>query len=60
MLINNAANNMLSLFGYSLIGLILVLFLTRNMARSTRLLLALLTLVILNVPTLLALFFHGQ
>ena len=43
-----------------MIGLLLVLSLTRNMATRTRLLLALLTLIILNGPTLLALFFHGQ
>lgn len=50
---------MLTVFGYSLIGLALVLFLSRNMSRMARLLLSLLTLIILNGPTLLALLFHA-
>ncbi|MGB5260785.1 MAG: hypothetical protein WBO34_09720 [Gammaproteobacteria bacterium] len=49
---------MLTVFGYSLAGLVLVLFLSRNMSRKTRLQLSLATLMILNGPTLLALLFH--
>lgn len=56
----NHINNMLTVFGYSLAGLGLVLFLSRNMTRMSRLLLALLTLIIMNGPTLLALLLKGQ
>ena len=51
---------MLTMFGYSLVGLVLVLFFSRNMSRRARLQLALLTVIILNGPTLLALFWHGR
>ena len=50
---------MLALFGYSLVALALVLFLGRNLARTTRLLLALAMLILLNGPTLLALVLHS-
>jgi len=40
---------MLIVFGYSLAGLALVLFLSRNISRTARMQLALLTLIILNV-----------
>lgn len=46
---------MLTVFGYSLVGLALVLFLSRNLPRTRRLQLALITVIILNGPTLLAL-----
>jgi hypothetical protein len=51
---------MLTMFGYSLVGLLLVMFFARNMSRKTRLLLALLTVIMLNGPTLVALFLHGR
>ena len=51
---------MLTMFGYSLVALVLVLFLSRNMSRRTRLQLALLTVIIVNGPTLLALFWYGR
>jgi hypothetical protein len=51
-------NFMLTVFAYSLAGLVLVLFLSRNLSRMTRLLLSLATLIILNGPTLLALLIH--
>ena len=51
---------MLTMFGYSLVGLVLVLFLSRNLSRRARLQLALLTVIILNGPTLLALFVHSR
>ena len=50
---------MLTVFGYSLVGLALVLFLSRNQPRARRLQLALVTVIILNGPTLLALLRHG-
>lgn len=45
---------MLTLFGYSLVALALILFLSRNLSRMTRLLLSLVMLILLNAPTLLA------
>ena len=50
---------MLAIFGYSLAGLALVLFLSRNLPRRSRLLLALVTLVFLNGPTLLTVLFYS-
>lgn len=49
---------MLTLFGYSLIALVLVLFVSRDLSRRSRLLLSLLTLILLNAPTLLTLLFY--
>jgi hypothetical protein len=49
---------LLTLFGYSLIALALVFFLSRNLSGRTRLVLSLLVLVLLNLPTLLVLLFH--
>ena len=49
---------MLTLFGYSLIALVLVLFVSRDLSRRSRLLLSLLTLMLLNAPTLLTLLFY--
>ena len=51
---------MLTMLGYSLVGLLLVMCFTRNMSRNTRLVLALLTVIMLNGPTLLALFLHSR
>ena len=50
---------MLAIFGYSLAGLALVLFLGRNLSRRSRLLLALVTLILLNGPTLLTLMLYS-
>ena len=49
---------MLTLFGYSLVALALFLFVGRNISRKTRLLLALVMLILLNAPTLLTLLFY--
>jgi len=49
---------MLTLFGYSLVALTLVLFVGRNLSRKTRLMLSLVTLILLNGPTLLTLLFY--
>ena len=45
--------SVLTLFGYSLIALALIHILGRNMSRSKRLALSLVTLILLNAPTLL-------
>jgi len=50
---------MLTLFGYSLVALALVLFVGRNLSRKTRLILSLVTLILLNAPTFLAMLFHA-
>ena len=49
---------MLTLFEYSLVALTLVLIVGRNLSRKTRLLLSLVTLILLNGPTLLTLLFY--
>jgi hypothetical protein len=49
---------MLAIFGYSLAGLALALYLSRNLPRRSRLLLALMTLLLLNGPTLLTVLFY--
>ena len=46
------------LFGYSLVALALVLFVSHNLSRKSRLLLSLVTLILLNAPTLLTLLFY--
>jgi len=48
---------MATLFVYSLIGVVLIMFVGRNLSRTARLQLMLLALVVLNVPSLLTLFF---
>ena len=49
---------MLMLFGYSLVALALVLFVSRNLSRKSRLLLSLVTLILLNAPTFLTVLFY--
>ena len=49
---------MSTLFIYSLMGVVLILFLGRNLSRAARLQLMLLALVVLNGPSLLTMFFH--
>ena len=48
---------MATLFVYSLIGVVLIMFVGRNLSRTARLQLMLLALVVLNAPSLLTLFF---
>jgi len=48
---------MAALFGYSLIAVVLIMFVGRNLSRTARLQLMLLALVVLNGPGLLTLFF---
>ena len=49
---------MLMLFGYSLVALALILFVSLNLSRKSRLLLSMVTLILLNAPTLLTLLFY--
>jgi membrane glycosyltransferase len=49
---------MLTLFGYSLLALALILFHGRKMSCMSQLILSLLTMVLLNVPTLLVMLFQ--
>jgi len=49
----------LTLFGYSLVALVLVFFLGRNLSIRTRLLLSLAMLILLNAPTLLVHLSHS-
>lgn len=53
------STHMLAIFGYSLAGLALVLFLSRNLPGRSRLLLALVTLLLLNAPTLLTVLLYS-
>ncbi|MDH3888011.1 MAG: hypothetical protein OEV12_00275 [Gammaproteobacteria bacterium] len=48
---------MATLFGYSLISVVLIMFAGRNLSRTARLQLMLLALVLLNGPGLLTLLF---
>jgi hypothetical protein len=48
---------MAALFGYSLISVVLIMFVGRNLSRTARLQLMLLALVVLIGPSLLTLFF---
>lgn len=55
----HSQKSMLTILIYSLVGLALVMFLSRDLSRTVRLLLSLITLVLLNGPTLLTLLFHA-
>lgn len=55
----HSQKSMLTILIYSLVGLALVMFLGRDLSRTVRLLLSLITLVLLNGPTLLTLLFHA-
>jgi hypothetical protein len=50
---------MSTLFIYSLIGVVLIMFLGRNLSRTAQLQLMLLALIVLNGPSLLTMFFSN-
>jgi len=50
----------LTLFGYSLLAIALILLLGGNLSCRTRLILSLVALILLNAPTLLAMLFHTR